>query len=75
MNSLQRKQEKSIEATKNLFSKAMFANDGVIDYEGAESAIRAMLALDTDEGNKLRETLNSAQGGVRFDDDLGDEVA
>ena len=65
---------KSIEATKNLFSKAMFANDGLIDYEGAESAIRAMLALDTDEGNKLRETLNSAQGGVRLDDDLGDEV-
>ena len=65
---------KSIEATKNLFSKAMFANDGLIDYEGAESAIRAMLALDTDEGNKLRDTLNSAQGGVRLDDDLGDEV-
>ena len=65
---------KSIEATKNLFSKAMFANDGLIDYPGAESAIRAMLALDTDEGNKLRETLNSAQGGVRLDDDLGDEV-
>ena len=58
----------------NLFSKAMFANDGLIDYEGAESAIRAMLALDTDEGNKLRDTLNSAQGGVRLDDDLGDEV-
>ena len=65
---------KSIEATKNPFSKAMFANDGLIDYEGAESAIRAMLALDTDEGNKLRDTLNSAQGGVRLDDDLGDEV-
>lgn len=65
---------KSIEATKNLFSKAMFGNDGLINYEGAESAIRAMLALDTDEGNKLRETLNSAQGGVRLDDDLGDET-
>ena len=31
-----------------------------------------MRGLDSDEADKLRKTLNSAQGGVRFDDDLAD---
>ena len=64
---------KSVESTKVAFSKSLYSGpDDTIDYALAEKAIKDMRSLDSDEADKLRKTLTSAQGGVRIDDDLAD---
>ena len=69
------KRVKNVESTKVAFSKSLYGgSNDTIDYELAEKAIRNMRGLDSDEADKLRKTLNSAQGGVRIDDDLKDET-
>ena len=66
---------KSVESTKVAFSKSLYGgSNDTIDYALAEKAIKDMRGLDSDEADKLRKTLNSAQGGVRIDDDLRDET-
>ena len=69
------KRVRNVESTKVSFSKSLYSGpDDTIDYAKAEEAIRNMRGLDSDEADKLRKTLNSAQGGVRIDDDLKDET-
>ena len=68
------KRVKNVESTKVAFSKSLYGgSNDTIDYALAEKAIKDMRGLDSDEADKLRKTLNSAQGGVRIDDDLADE--
>ena len=65
----------NVENTKVAFSKSLYSGpNDTINYPKAEEAIKAMRGLDSDEADKLMKTLNSAQGGVRIDDDLGDET-
>ena len=64
----------NVENTKVAFSKSLYSGpNDTINYAKAEEAIRNMRGLDSDEADKLRKTLNSAQGGVRIDDDLTDD--
>ena len=68
------KRVRDVESTKVAFSKSLYSGpNDTIDYTKAEEAIRSMRGLDSDEADKLRKTLNSAQGGVRIDDDLTDD--
>jgi len=72
-NETEENRKNSVENTKVAFSKSLYSGpNDTIDYALAEKAIRDMRGLDSDEADKLRETLTSAQGGVRINDDLAD---
>ena len=72
-NETEENRKNSVENTKVAFSKSLYSGpNDTIDYALAEKAIRDMRGLDSDEADKLRKTLTSAQGGVRINDDLAD---